>query len=76
MHKLESGVEPIKSNMDEAVIIIDEMAMVQKSKSPVLAFGELAKQLFTTTLATGSESSRDDVVFDQFKKKFHKGSRT
>ena len=59
-------VDPITDNVDEAAII-DGMAMVQKAKTRGLKFCKLAKQLFTTTLVTGSDFWTIDVVFDQYK---------
>ena len=35
----------------------------KKQKTSGLRFGELAKQLFTTTVAIASDSSRIDAVF-------------
>ena len=37
-------------------------------------FGELAKQLFTTTVAIGSDSSRIDAVFNKYKKNYIKNA--
>ena len=68
LHKLEKGVESITSNLDDAVIIIDGMALVQTAKTSGLTFGELAKQLLTTSLAIGNRSTRIDIVFDQYRK--------
>lgn len=53
--------------MDEVGTIINGIKMVQKRKASGLTFGELAKELFVTSLAIGSNSSRNDVVFDQYK---------
>lgn len=74
LHKLERGVEPITSSLNEDVIIIDGMAVVQKAKTSGLRFGELAKQLFTTTVAIGSDSSRIDAVFNKYKKNYIKNA--
>ena len=53
--------------MDEVGTIINGIKMVQKRKASGMTFGELAKELFVTSLAIGSNSSRNDVVFDQYK---------
>ena len=47
---------------------IDGMSLVQKAKTSELTSGKLAKELFRTTLAIGSDSSRTEIVFDQYEK--------
>lgn len=58
LRKLEKGRELITSNLNEAVTIINDMTMVQKSNISEFTFVRLAQQLFKTTLATESGSSK------------------
>ena len=66
MKELERGVIPEEMFPNEkAAVIIDGMALVQKTK-PADTFGEFAKQLLKSAIATSATASRIDIVFDVY----------
>ena len=58
-------IEQDASPGDTFAVIIDAMALVQKSR-PVDTFGEFAVQLLESAIRTAGNASRVDVVFDVY----------
>ena len=59
-------IQPVVETIESAATIIDGMAMIQKVKASGITYMQLAKQLLVMALAIGRNSSRIDVVFDQY----------
>lgn len=68
LQRLEQGVPHVSERIEQAVSVVDAMALVQKANATGFTFGLLALKLLVTVLNMSQGGERVDVVFD-----FHHG---
>ena len=66
LHKLEQDVEPITDLPIGCAILMDGMALVRQIKTTEVLYSQFATVLLKNVLSIGRDSSRIDVVFDDY----------